>query len=37
MDGLMLVRNVMLSNHIAEMRLPKGIVASYRWALEGRG
>jgi hypothetical protein len=35
MDGLILVRSVMLSNHVARTRLPEGIMASFHRALRG--
>jgi len=35
MDGLIHIRSVTLSNHIARMRLTEGIVASYHRALKG--
>jgi hypothetical protein len=35
MDGLILIRSVMLSNHVARTRLPEGVMASYHWALRG--
>jgi hypothetical protein len=35
MDGLMLIRSVTLSNHIARTGLPGGVVASYFRALWG--
>jgi len=35
MDDLILVRSVMLSNHIARARLPEGILASYHRVLRG--
>jgi hypothetical protein len=37
MDGLIVIRSVMLSNDIAETQLTEGVVVSYRQALEGRG
>jgi hypothetical protein len=35
MDGLILIRSVMLSNHIARTRLPEGVMASCHWVLRG--
>jgi len=35
MDALIVIRSVMLSNHVARMRLPGGVVASYYRALRG--
>jgi len=35
MDGLILIRSVTLSNHIARTQLPEGVVASYHRALKG--
>jgi hypothetical protein len=37
MDGLTVIRSVMLSNHIAETQLHEGVVASYHQALGGDG
>ena len=37
MDGLILIRSVTLSNHVARTRLPDGVVASYHRALGGAG
>jgi hypothetical protein len=37
MDGLIVIRSVTLSNHIAKTQLPEGVVVSYYRALgEGR-
>jgi len=33
MDGLILIRSVLLSNHVARTQLPEGVVASYHRAL----
>jgi len=35
MDGLIVVRSVMLSNHIAETQIPEGVVVSYYRAQGG--
>jgi len=35
MDGLILIRSIILSNHIARMRLPGGVMATYHRALRG--
>jgi len=35
MDGLIIIRSLTLSNHIAETRLPEGVVASYHQAQRG--
>jgi hypothetical protein len=35
MDGLILIRSVTLSNHIARTQQPEGVVASYHRALWG--
>ena len=37
MDGLIVIRSGMHSNHIAGMRYQEGIVESYHQALRGRG
>jgi hypothetical protein len=37
MDGLIVIRSVTLSNHIARTRLPEGVVAGYHRVLGGRG
>jgi hypothetical protein len=37
MDGLIVIRSVTLSNHIAKTQLPEGVVVSYHRALGGRG
>jgi hypothetical protein len=37
MDGLIVIRSVTLSNHIARTLLPEGIVASYHRALGRHG
>jgi hypothetical protein len=37
MDGLIVIRSVTLSNHIAETQVPEGVVVSYHRALGGRG
>jgi len=35
MDGLIHIRSITLSNHIARTQLPEGVVASYHRALKG--
>jgi hypothetical protein len=37
MDGLIVIRSLTLSNHIAKTQLPEGVGASYHRALRGRG
>jgi len=37
MDGLIVIRSVTLSNHIASTQSLEGVVASYRWVLRGHG
>jgi hypothetical protein len=37
MDGLIVIRSITLSNHIAKTQLPEGVVAGYHRALGGRG
>jgi hypothetical protein len=37
MDGLIVIRSVTLSNHIAKTPYPEGVVVSDLWALRGRG
>jgi hypothetical protein len=37
MDGLIVIRSVTLSNHIATAQLPEPVVVSYHRAPEGRG
>jgi hypothetical protein len=37
MDGLIVIRSVMISNHIARTQLPEGVVESYHQALRGCG
>jgi hypothetical protein len=37
MDGLIVIWSVTLSNYIARMRLPDGVVAGYHWVLWGVG
>jgi hypothetical protein len=36
MDGLIVIRNVTLSNHIAKTQQPEGVVVSYYRAIRGR-
>jgi hypothetical protein len=35
MDGLILIRSIMLSNHVARKQLPEGVMASDHRALRG--
>jgi len=35
MDGLILIRSITLSNHIAGTQFPEGVVARYHWTLRG--
>ena len=37
MDGVIVIRSVTLSNHIADTRLSEGVVANYHCGLVGRG
>jgi len=37
MDGLIVIRSVMLSNHIDKALQPEGVVVSYHRVLIGRG